>query len=133
MNVQTYLFFDRCCEAAIQFYGEVFGAEVTFMMRFKDGPPVFIVPGAEDKIFHATMKFGETAVNMSDVVGEEQTAFGGFALLAHLTDVEEAERVFLALKIGGHVKVPLEQAFWAKRYGIVTDRFGVMWKIQVNN
>ena len=132
MNVQTYLFFDGCCEEAIQFYREVFGAELTFLMRFKEGPPELAFPGREDKIFHATLMFGETRLNLADVPKAEQSGFSGFALLTHFDDIEVAERVFKALKPGGQVIVPLEQTFWAARYGIVKDRFCVTWKIQVD-
>ncbi len=132
MNLQTYLFFGGDCEEAIEFYREVFGAELTYLMRFREGPAELISPGAEEKIFHATLKFGDTNVNMSDTHAGGRTEFGGFALLAHLDDVANAERVFSALASCGEVRMPLQQTFWAARYGIVKDRFGITWKIQVN-
>jgi len=132
MDIQTYLFFDGCCEEAIRFYGEVFGAEVEFLMRYKEGPPSLMRPGGEEKIYHATLKFGETTLNMSDALRGEHGEIGGFALLVHFAAVEDAERVFAALAQRGEVRVPLVKTHWARVYGIVKDRFGVTWKIQVN-
>jgi PhnB protein len=132
MTVQTYLFFDGRCEEAIQFYGQVFDARSEFLMRFKDGPPNLMRPGDEEKVFHATVKFGETILNMSDAAAGERSGFGGFALLMHFEAVEAAEQTFGMLAKGGQVRIPLAENFWALRYGIVKDRFGVTWKIQVN-
>jgi len=130
MNVQTYLFFDGRCEAALDLYRSAFGAEVTYLMRFKDGPAELIPDGGEDKIFHATMRIGDTLINLSDNLRQERGSFGGFALLIHLDSDETAERVFQALLEGGNENLTMQQTFWASRYGIITDRFGVTWKIQ---
>ncbi|AIE84747.1 VOC family protein [Fimbriimonas ginsengisoli] len=130
MNVQTYIFFDGACEEAIGLYREALGAELMFLMKYKDGPPDLIPSGGEEKVFHATIRIGETAINLCDDLKNERGRLGGFALLAHMDSDEEAERVFAALKVGGAVFLPLEKTFWAARYGIVTDRFGVTWKVQ---
>jgi len=132
MTVQPYLFFGGRCEEAIEFYREVFGAELTFLMRYKDGPPELVYPGGEEKVFHASVRFGETTLSLADTNPTKKVSFGGFALLAKPGSVEVAEREFIALADGGHVHVPLAETFWAARYGIVADRFGVTWKIQVD-
>src|SRR5580700_4762087 len=133
MTVQTYLFFDGRCEEAIEFYRDVFGAELTFLMRYKEGPPQLVYPGGEDKVFHASVRFGETTLSLADTDPAKQVYFGGFALLAKPGTVDDAERVFAAIADGGQVHLPLAETFWAARYGIVTDRFGVAWKIQVDS
>jgi PhnB protein len=132
MDIQTYLFFNGCCEEAIRFYGEVFGAEVAFLMRYKEGPPNLMRPGSGEKIYHATLKFGETTLNMNDALTGEHGGMGGFALLVHFAAVEDAGRVFAALAQRGQVRMPLAQSPWARLYGIVQDPFGITWKIQVN-
>jgi PhnB protein len=132
MNVQTYLYFDGCCEDAIKFYTDVFGAEQEFLMRFKDGPADMIPAGAEEKIFHATLRFGNTRINASDAFGAEVAPFGGFALLVHFDVAEEAARVFEGLQASGQTIMPLQAVPWATCYGIVQDRFGIRWKLQVN-
>lgn len=130
MNIQTYLFFDGCCEEAIELYRDVFGAELLYQMRFREGPASLVTADNEDKIFHATMRFGETVINLSDDLKQERGSFGGFAILAHLDSDAEAEKAFVLLSEGGRVDMPVQEVFWASRYGIVTDRFGVTWKIQ---
>lgn len=132
MNVQTYLFFDGRCEEAIDLYRDVFGASLEFLIRFKDGPLELAFPGGEEKIFHATLLFGQTRLNMADLPGGERTYFAGFALLTHFDTVDEAGRVFGSLATDGRIKLALEETFWAARYGIVEDRFGITWKIQVD-
>jgi PhnB protein len=132
MTVHTYLFFDGSCEEAIRFYGEAFGAELEYLMRFKEGPAELQVPGWEEKVLHARVSFGESALDMSDARPGEQAAFSGFALIMHLDQIERAEEVFAALGMGGQVLLPLAPTFWARRYGIVKDRFGVTWKVQVS-
>jgi PhnB protein len=133
MNLQTYLFFDGQCEEAITLYRSIFGAELLFLMRYSEAPDSLRALAADDKIFHATMQFGDTMVNMSDAMGDNQPVFGGFALLIHLEDVVEAERAFAGLAARGVVRVPLEPTLWAERYGIVEDPFGINWKMQVNH
>lgn len=130
MNVQTYLFFDGECETALDFYCGALGAEVICLVRYKDGPAELMPPGGEVKIFHATMRIGDTLINCSDDLRHERGRFGGFVLLAHLDGDEAAEEVFHALSDGGKVEMALQKTFWASRYGIVTDRFGVTWKVQ---
>jgi len=130
MNVQTYLFFDGRCEEAIEFYKAVFGADLLYSMRFREGPPNLVTAENEEKIFHATMRFGETVINLSDDLKQERGSFGGFAILAHLDNDASAEEAFESLQEGGRVGMPIQEVFWASRYGIVTDRFGVTWKIQ---
>jgi PhnB protein len=130
MNVQTYLFFKGNCSEALDFYRGVFGISVECVITYGQGPPELMPSGWSEKIFHSTAKFGGTLVNMADSIEEDRAKFGGFALLAHMDSDCEAERVFDALKTDGAVSVPLEPTFWASRYGIVTDQFGVTWKVQ---
>jgi len=132
MYITTYLFFDGRCEEAIGLYEECFGAEVLFVMRYKDGPPHLVPPNGEELIFHATVKIGETVLNMSDMLDLEPASFTGFGLLIHVETVDRAETIFGKLSIEGQVKLALEPTPWARLYGIVVDKFGVTWKIQVN-
>jgi PhnB protein len=132
LTIQTYLFFEGCCEDAIEFYGDVFGAEAAFLMRFKDGPPGLMFEGGEEKILHARVVFGDTTLDMADVRDPKSAGFSGFALIVHFDNIEEADRVFSELAFGGQITLALAPTFWAARYGIVRDRFGVTWKVQVS-
>ncbi len=88
----------------------------------------------EEKIFHATFRIGSTVFMASDCGCENagsETAFAGFALALRVETAEKAERFFAALSEGGNIQIPLVKTFFAERYGIVVDPFGVTWKVMV--
>ena len=135
MQVQPYLFFNGRCEEAIAFYRQTLGAEVVMMMRFSESPephaPGTIPPGAENKVMHAALRIGETTVLASDGRNEGGTDFRGFALSLSPSTEEEANRLFAALSAGGQVQMPLNKTFYSPRFGMVSDRFGVLWMVMV--
>jgi len=135
MQVQPYLFFDGRCEEAIEFYRTSLGAEVTMLMRFKDAPephqPGMIPPGAENKVMHANLRIGDTAVMASDGRCQGKANFQGFALSLTAATEADADRFFAALSDGGQVQMPLTKTFFSPRFGMVADRFGVSWMVIV--
>jgi PhnB protein len=135
MPVQPYLFFDGRCEEAIEFYRSALGAEVVMLLRFKDSPepqgPDACGAGNPDKIMHASLRIGDTMVMASDGRCEGKPNFQGFALSFPVPDEAQAERLFAALSEGGLVQVPLTKTFFSPRFGMVADRFGVMWMVLV--
>jgi PhnB protein len=137
MNVQTTLNFYGRTEEAVEFYGRTIEAELLFLMRFRDCPdPSQFRPGMEEKIFHATFRLGSTEVMASDCGCERPptgTTFTGFSLLLRVETVEKAERFFADLSEGGRIQLPLLETFFAARYGIVIDRFGISWKVMVES
>ncbi len=133
-NVEPYLFFGGRCEEALEFYRAALGAEIGMLLRFKENPnpdPGAIPPGFEDKVMHATLRIGETTLMASDGC-EETTKFEGFALSLNLPMEEEADRAFNALAEGGEVRMPLQKTFWSPRFGMLTDRFGIAWMVNVS-
>jgi len=135
MQVQPYLFFEGRAEEAIEFYQKALGAEVQMLMRFKDSPephaPGMVPPGAENKVMHASFRIGDTTVMGSDGRCGGKANFQGFALSLDARDDAEAERLFNALGDGGQVQMPLAKTFFSSRFGMVTDRFGVLWMVIV--
>jgi len=135
MQVQPYLFFNGRCEEAIDFYRRAVGAEIGMLMRFKESPepppPGMLPPGSESKVMHATLRIGETTVMLSDGDCAGRPDFRGFSLSIAAPDEAAAERVFGALADGGQVQMPLARTFWSPRFGMLTDRFGVGWMINV--
>lgn len=133
MNVQTTLNFYGRTEEAVTFYCRTIEAETLFLMRFRDCPdPNQSRPGLEEKLFHATFRVGSTVIMASDCGCEgppTETKFGGFAFALRVETPEKAERFFTALSDGGKVQIPLVKTFFAERYGIVIDRFGISWKV----
>jgi PhnB protein len=135
MLIQPYLFFEGRCEAAVEFYRQALGAEVQMMMRYRDSPepppPGMVPPGCEDRIMHVELSIGENRLMASDGSCSGQPAFQGFSLSLNLTRQAEAERLFNALADGGEVQMPLGPTFWSPCFGMVTDRFGVAWMVNM--
>jgi PhnB protein len=130
MPMQPYLFFDGRCDEALDFYRRALGAQVTMLMRFKESPDrAAVPPGAEDKVMHASLTIAGSTVFASDGRGEGGQSFRGFALSLAAADDAEAERLFRALAEGGKVQTPLGPTFFASRFGMLSDRFGVGWMV----
>jgi len=133
MQLQPYLFFDGRCEEAIEFYRDVLGAEVTMLMRYKDSPeppaPGMIPPGSENKIMHSSFRIGDTTVMASDGRCQGRASFEGVSLSLTVTDDAEAEKLYAALGDGGQVQMPMAKTFFASRFGMVADRFGMSWMV----
>jgi PhnB protein len=133
MQVQPYLFFNGRCEEALEFYRNAVGAEVEMLSRFKDAPePGMTQPGMENKVMHASFRIGETTLMASDGRGDEPR-FEGFSLSIDVPDERKAESVFNALADGGKVTMPLAKTFWAPKFGMLEDRFGVGWMVSVQH
>jgi PhnB protein len=135
MTVQPYLDFEGRCEEALDFYRKAIGAEVTLLMRFKDGPepcvPGNAPAGIENKIMHATVRIGNSTLMASDCHASGQPSFKGFSLSLTVPNEAAAERAFAALGDGGQVKQPLIKTFFSPKFGVVADRFGVSWMVLV--
>mgnify|MGYP000730516123 FL=1 len=133
MKVQAYVTFDGRCEEALEFYKKSIGAVVTGLMRWKDsqdkdmkGPP-----GYEEKIMNASFRIGETELMADDGMGEKRAEFKGMTLAIEVADDAEAKRVFTALGEGGNITMPLMKTFWTSSFGMLTDKFGVPWMVNV--
>ena len=104
-------------------------------MRNKDSPepppPGMVPPGSENKVMHASLRIGETTVMASDGNCSGQPSFQGFSLSIDAADEAEAKRLFDALADGGDVQMPLTKTYWSPCFGMVADRFGVGWMVNV--
>ena len=105
------------------------------LMRVKDSPQPppagTYPPGSEDKIMHSSFRINGTTVMASDGCAQGKAKFEGFALSVDAKDETTADRMFAALADGGKVQMSLGETFFARRFGMVTDRFGVGWMIIV--
>jgi len=135
MLVQPYLMFGGRCQEAVDFYRTAVGAEVEMLMRFKeapDQPPPGMVPDNwGDKVMHACLKIGDTQVMMSDGCSATEKDFKGFSLSLTVANEAEADAKFAALSGGGQVTMPLGKTFFARRFGMLVDRFGISWMVIV--
>lgn len=133
MQVQAYITFGGRCEEALEFYKKSIGAEVTGLMRWKDSPEASMKPppGYEEKIMNAAFRIGETQLMADDGMGEKTPEFKGMTLAIEVADDAEAQRVFTALSDGGNVQMPLMKTFWSSSFGMLSDKFGVPWMVNV--
>jgi PhnB protein len=135
MQVQPYLFLEGRCEEAVDFYVKTLGAKVEMLMRYKDSPeppqPGMVPPNSDNKIMHGSIRIGETVIMASDGLCSGKPTFEGFALSLNAASESDARRIFAALGDGGQVRMPLGKTFFSPCFGMVADRFGVVWMIIV--
>ncbi|HEY0972956.1 MAG TPA: VOC family protein [Solimonas sp.] len=135
MQIQPYLFFEGRCEEALALYSQAIGAETLTRMRYRDSPeappPDVVPPGAEDKVMHAEFRVGDSVLMGSDGACNGKPGFQGFSLSLVCANAAEGERRFKALADGGTVTMPLGQTFWSPCFGMLVDRYGIGWMINV--
>ncbi len=133
--VNPYLNFEGRCDEAIEFYHKAVGAEVQFLMRFKEAPQQAKAEMCdtvnEDKVMHARLRIGDSAVLASDGHCTGKPNFEGIALSLTVPNPAEAERAFNGLANGGRVNMPLSKTFFSPAFGMVADKFGVGWMVYV--
>ena len=130
MQMHPYVSFKGDCEAAFQTYERCLGAQTGALFRYGGSPAEQMAPaGWSDKIMHGSITVGNQVIMGADVAPERYEAPHGFSLSLQLADPAEAERIFRELSDGGTVVMPLEKTFWAARFGMLVDRFGIPWMI----
>lgn len=131
MKLTTYLNFDGNAREAFEFYAGLLGGKIVAMMSYGDTPGCEDMPASErNKIMHARLEIGGDALMATDSTPQYPYQKIRCAYVVFDTDTsEDAERIFAALSAGGAVEMPMQETFWAKRYGITVDRFGVPWMI----
>jgi PhnB protein len=130
MQMNPYLLFQGTCEEAFKFYEQCLGGKIDAMIPHAGTPAEQQVPAEwRNKIMHAKMTVNGQALMASDAPPGHQENFGGFSLSLNFSDAAEAERIFAALADGGSVRMPIQKTFWALRFGMLVDRFGVPWMV----
>jgi len=132
MRLNPYLTFNGDCEAAFRLYEQCLGGKITFMMTYGDSPMAAQAPsGWSGKIMHATLTIGDQLLQGADVTPDRYQKPQGISVTLNMKAAEAAaaERIFKALAEGGQVQMPIQETFWAHRFGMVTDRFGTPWMV----
>jgi PhnB protein len=130
MQVNPYLSFKGECEAAFTFYEQCLGGKLGPMFRYAGTPMAGDVPADwSDKVMHSSLTLGGQVLMGGDVAPARYEEPRGFSLSIQLTSQADAERIFHELAREGRVLVPLEKTFWAVRFGVLVDRFGIPWVI----
>jgi PhnB protein len=130
LNPHISLSFNGQCEAAFRSYERCLKGTITFMLTWGDSPMAGDAPADwGEKIVHATLEIGDTVISGSDVPPGLYAQPRGFEIVLPIDDPAAAEHVFQALADKGTVAVPLQETFWAIRFGVVIDQFGIPWAI----
>lgn len=131
MQLDTYLSFDGNCREALSFYAELLGGTLDGIMTFADAPmEMEIPPESRDKVMHGSVVIhGHRLMGTDGGCGMPHVPVKGAHVVVSPDSIEEAERIFAALSEGGSIEMALQQTFWARRYGIAVDRFGIPWMV----
>ena len=134
MNLNPYLSFDGRCEEAFTYYAETLGGTIAGIFKYGGSPMEESVPADwKDKVMHATMTLGKGTIMGADSAPQQYQPAQGFSISLEVDKVEEAERAFSALAKEGKILLPLQQTFWAPRFGMLVDRFGIPWMVSCEN
>jgi len=130
MQLNPYLYFDGQCEEAFKFYEQVLGGRLDALLTFAGSPAEAEVPAEwGSKIMHADFILGDCVLMGSDCPPGRYEVPKGFSVSIQIDDAAKAEQIFQTLADGGTIQVPFAETFWAKRFGMVVDKFGTPWMI----
>jgi len=130
-----YLFFDGTCVEALDFYAKVLGGTVVSKMTYGEMPGEFPCPDeAKDRIMNAMLELpgGAMIYGSDSFPGRATGPVSGFMVTLNYPTVEEAEKTFNQLAEGGEISMPFSPSFWAEKFGMLTDKFGIDWAINGN-
>jgi len=131
MQVNVHLNFAGQCESAFKFYEKYLGGKIVVMMTWgESGMAEQSPPAWHAKILHATLALDGCRLTGCDVLPDSYEKPQGFSVFLRIDTPDATERVFGLLAQNGTVRVPLQQTFWALRFGMVVDQFGTPWLIQ---
>ena len=131
MQINPYLHsFNGRCEEAFKFYEQCLGGKIVALYTFGDSPMACDTPTEmQNKIMHARLVVGSNVIMGSDSPPEYFEKPQGFSVNLSVETPVEAERIFEALAEKGTIRHPLAETFWAVRFGMLVDQFGIPWMV----
>ena len=130
MLINTYLHFNGQCADAFKFYEQCLGGKTAFTMTYGESPMAGMVPeNWRGKVMHTRLTVGDQVLMGADACPDRFEKPQGFSVTINLKEAAAAERIFAALAAGGMVGMPIQETFWAVRFGMLTDKFGIPWMI----
>ena len=130
MQLNPYMLFNGDCAEAFKFYEETLGGKIVGLFKYSETPGAeHAPPDWGDKVMHATITIGDQKLMGSDPPPGRYEAPKGMSVSISLDDRDKGERIFNALAEGGTTLMPFQQTFWAKGFGMCTDRFGIPWMV----
>jgi PhnB protein len=133
-EVTTFLNFEGNCREAMEFYKKCFGAEL-FLLPYSAAPgnPAWVTEEAKDRIMHSSLTKGLLTILMAadTISGRPFQQGDNFSVAIQCESPEEIDGLFAALGENGEITMPLQETFWATRFGMLTDRFGIRWLLNL--
>ena len=130
MTLNTYLHFNGNCEEALKFYEKALGMKTAFMLRYSEAPA-----GEQcdqqlaSKIMHGRLVSGSNVIMASDCPPDRYQPQAGFSISINTDTPAEADKYFNALSEKATIIMPIGETFWAQRFGMLIDKFGVSWMV----
>ena len=133
-HVDPYLVFNGNCADAMRFYEKTLGGKLELMTHAQSPMADKAPPGSAERIMHARLDLGGRALMASDTMaGQPYEGMHGFSLSLSYPTAADAKKIFDALAQGGKVQMPLEKTFWTEAFGMLVDRFGTPWMLNVEH
>lgn len=130
MKPSITLQFNGNCAEALRFYAQSLPGTILFELSWGQSPLAGMAPPAwSRKICHSTLVVGQATVHGVDVLPGTYEPPRGFSIVLDLEDIDDGDRLFRVLSEKGQVQVPMQETFWALRYGKVVDQFGIAWEL----
>jgi len=130
MQLNPYLLFNGRCEEAFKLYAQCLRGKIAAMVRFSETPTAGqMPPEMRNQIIHTRLMVGDQVLMGSDCPPDRYDPPKGFSVSIGVNDPAEAERIFRALAEGGTITMPIQETFWARRFGMLVDRFGIPWMV----
>ena len=131
MTLNTYVHFNGNCEEALNFYAKALDGKIAFMLRYSESPMAQeCSKELGPKIMHGQLVAGSGSLMASDCPPQFYQPAAGFSISVNIDTVAEAEKYFAALSEGAkEIRMPLGETFWAERFGMFVDKFGIAWMI----
>jgi PhnB protein len=130
MQLNPYLTFNGQCEAAFKFYERCLGGKIIAMMTHVGTPAEQHVPAEwRNKIMHARLTVNDEVLMGSDAPPDHYQQPKGISVALQIKSAADAERTFNALAENGTIQMPIQETFWATRFGMLVDQFGIPWMI----
>jgi PhnB protein len=130
MKTHVYLNFGGNCAAAFQFYAQHLGGKIDMLMTYGQSPDqTNVTPETKDHVLYTQLSLGETHIKASDVPTERFEPIRSVYLTLEATSDSKAERMYALLAEGCEIYMPMQDTFFATRFGQLRGKFGVSWMV----
>ena len=130
MKTSTYLNYGGNCAEAFRFYEKSLGAKINMLMTHDQAPGATnLDPKIAKTVLYTSMTLGEATIQASDVPAERFQPMRSVYISLSVDSDAEAERIYEILTEGGEIYMPMQETFFASRFGQFRDKFGTSWMV----